>query len=93
MGYITEIMLLSKKREIEGIGDAVDLILSSERLDPIRYFFKWLPNITSEYTGIMADNSLYMPTIFKLFIYLPYQLDLAWVLSNGRIGKKLISIF
>ena len=60
-----------KEREINGLSDTVKLILSGERVDPVRYFFKWLPNITSKVHGIMADSSLYMPESFThVYIFL-----------------------
>ena len=58
-----------KEREINGLSDTVKLILSGERVDPVRYFFKWLPNITSKVHGIMADSSLYMPVYFR-YVYI-----------------------
>ncbi len=56
--------------EINGIKDIANLILSGERVDPFRYFLKWLPNLTMKIYGIMADNSMYMPEYFwYMFIF------------------------
>lgn len=85
------------EREIEGIGDTVGLILSSERLDPIRYFFKWLPNLTSKIFGIMADKSLYMPTIFNYLYISALSIGFGFGIIKWKNWKKvdkyLLTIF
>ncbi len=47
--------------KIDGVKGYISLITSGERVDPFRYFLKWLPNLTMKIYGVFADHSLFMP--------------------------------
>ncbi len=83
--------------KIDGLKGTLNLISSGERVDPFRYFIKWLPNITMKIFGIMADKSLYMPEYFP-YIFITLFVILSIVALTKRkefnnVEKYLLIIF
>jgi len=55
---------------IKGFSETFDMIRDGERVGPVRYLFKWFPDLTGKIFGIMGDSSLYLPSVFKyIFIF------------------------
>ena len=83
--------------KIDGVKGYISLITSGERVDPFRYFLKWLPNLTMKIYGIFADNSLFMPEpfwyIFILFFLIATILAVINFKKWDSIDKYLIVIF
>lgn len=83
--------------EINGIKDTAKLILTGERVDPFRYFLKWLPNLTMKTYGIFADHSLFMPEPFWYMFISFFLIATILAVINFKkwntIEKYLIVIF
>lgn len=55
---------------IKGFSETFDMIRDGERVGPVRYLFKWFPDLTGKIFGVMGDSSLYLPSVFKyIFIF------------------------
>ena len=58
-----------EETEIGGLKDSIDLVISGERIDFVRYFGYWIWDITGKIYGIMGDSSLIMSsTIIPLYL-------------------------
>jgi len=55
--------------KIDNFGDIVNLVQSGDRISPLGYFFKWIPNFVMKIYGIMGDSSLFMNSIFT-YVYI-----------------------
>jgi 4-amino-4-deoxy-L-arabinose transferase-like glycosyltransferase len=81
---------------IDGPLDVFNMIVKGERIGPVRYFFKWFPDLMSKIFGIMGDNSLYLPSyLTALFIFF-FLAGVVLLISNKKkltkIDKYLITI-
>lgn len=77
------------KTEIDGFPGIVELIKSGDRIDPVSYFFKWIPNFTMKIYGIMGDSSLFMKDIFTYMFLFYFFVALIFGLINFKKWKRL----
>ncbi len=85
-----------KSTQIDGLKGYIRLLTTGERIGPIRYFLKWLPNFTMKIYGIFADQSLFMPEpfwyLFISFFLLATVLGVINFKKWDRVERYLIVI-
>lgn len=82
--------------KVDGLKGYIKLLTSGERVDPIRYFIQWLPDLTMKIYGVFGDQSLLMPVYFKyifiLFFILCIIIGLVYRKKWTRLEKYLLFI-
>ena len=81
---------------INGPLDVFNMIIKGERIGPVRYFFRWFPNLMSKIFGIMGDSSLSLPYYLVALFILFFLAGAVLIISNKRkltkIDKYLLTI-
>jgi len=81
---------------INGPLDVFNMIIKGERIGPVRYFFRWFPNLMSKIFGIMGDSSLSLPYYLVALFILFFLAGAVLIISNKRkltkTDKYLITI-
>ena len=81
---------------INGPIDVFNMIIKGERIGPVRYFFRWFPNLMSKIFGIMGDSSLHLPYYLVALFILFFLAGAVLIISNKRkltkIDKYLLTI-
>ena len=81
---------------INGPIDVFNMIIKGERIGPVRYFFRWFPNLMSKIFGIMGDSSLSLPYYLVALFILFFLAGAVLIISNKRkltkTDKYLITI-
>ena len=81
---------------INGPLDVFNMIIKGERIGPVRYFFRWFPNLMSKIFGIMGDSSLSLPYYLVALFILFFLTGVVLIISNKRkltkTDKYLITI-
>ena len=81
---------------INGPLDVFNMIIKGERIGPVRYFFRWFPNLMSKIFGIMGDSSLSLPYYLVALFILFFLTGAILIISNKRkltkIDKYLLTI-
>ena len=79
------------------IFDAIKLILTGERIGPVRYFPYWVVQMSKKIFGIMGDKSLFMKYEFLVPYFAYILLGLFLVFKNRKKmkieEKGLIAVF
>ena len=73
----------------KGFGEVFDMIKNGERVGPVRYFFKWAPDLTSKIFGVMGDSSLYLPSVFKYIFIFFFLTALISAIINCKKWNKI----
>lgn len=71
-----------------GIIEAVQLVLSGERIDPFRYLPYWGVEMSKKIFGIMGDRSLFMRYEYLPFYFLFFLVGLYMVFKNRKSLSK-----
>lgn len=81
---------------INGPIDVFNMIIKGERIGPVRYFFRWFPNLMSKIFGIMGDSSLSLPYYLVALFILFFLTGVVLIISNKKrltkIDKYLLTI-
>jgi len=81
---------------INGPLDVFNMIIKGERIGPVRYFFRWFPNLMSKIFGIMGDSSLSLPYYLVALFILFFLTGVVLIISNKKrltkIDKYLLTI-
>jgi hypothetical protein len=71
------------------------MIIKGERIGPVRYFFRWFPDLMSKIFGIMGDSSLYLPSYLTALFILFFLAGVVLIIFNKekltKIDKYLIT--
>ena len=80
---------------IDGPLDVFNMIIKGERIGPVRYFFRWFPDLMSKIFGIMGDSSLYLPSYLTALFILFFLVGSVLIIFNKekltKIDKYLIT--